>query len=146
EQLREITGQKYDSLSRPGVDMPLASPNPAAEQQWVDMSMEQNLQLIADRLQADTARAQVQSAFGNHLPTVDITGTKSHATGDGTAQFGTLSGLQPEGPFPTDSKNETYGLAVTVPIFSGGLTQSRVRQAQYTWIAAKERVTRTSRA
>ena len=146
EQLREITGQKYDALSRPGDSMPLAAPSPASEQQWVDMSMEQNLQLIADRLQADTARAQVQAAFGNHLPTVDVTGTKDHAVGDGTAQFGTLAGVTPEGPFPTDRKDTTYGLSVTVPIFSGGLTQSRVRQSQYTWIAAKERVTRSSRA
>jgi outer membrane protein len=50
------------------------------------------------------------------------------------------------GPAPSTSDDKTYGLQVTVPIFSGGLTQSRVRQSQYLWIAAKERVTRTSRA
>jgi outer membrane protein len=126
--------------------MPLSSPSPASEQQWVDMSMEQNLALVSSRLQSDTAREQVQVAFGGHLPTIDAVATRDHQKGDGTAQFGTLSGLPGESPFPTESNDKTYGLQITVPIFSGGLTQSRVRQSQYQWIAAKERVTRTSRA
>ena len=71
---------------------------------------------------------------------------RDHNEGDGTAQFGTLSGLPAESPFPTENNDKTYGLQITVPIFSGGLTQSRVRRSQYLWIAAKERVTRTSRA
>ena len=33
-----------------------------------------------------------------------------------------------------------------MPIFSGGLVQSQVRQAQYQWIAAKEGVVQSSRA
>ncbi len=33
-----------------------------------------------------------------------------------------------------------------MPIFSGGLTQSKVRQSQYLWIAAKEAVVQSSRA
>jgi outer membrane protein len=33
-----------------------------------------------------------------------------------------------------------------VPLFSGGLTQSKVRQAEYLWIAAKEGVVQSSRA
>jgi outer membrane protein len=33
-----------------------------------------------------------------------------------------------------------------VPIFSGGFTQSKVRQTQYQWIAAKEAVVQSSRA
>jgi outer membrane protein len=33
-----------------------------------------------------------------------------------------------------------------VPLFSGGFTQSKVRQTQYQWIAAKEAVVQSSRA
>lgn len=146
EQLREITAQKYDQLARPGESMPLASPMPASEQEWVEMSMEQNLALISSRLQADTARSNVQAAFGGHLPTIDAVATRDHNEGDGTAQFGTLSGLPEESPFPTENNDKTYGLQITVPIFSGGATQSNVRRSQYLWIAAKERVSRTSRA
>jgi outer membrane protein len=142
EQLREITGQKYEQLARPGVSMPLSSPSPASEQQWVDMSMENNLQLISSRLQADTAREQVQVAIRGHLPEISAVGTRDHSTGDGKSAFDPL----PLTNTPSSASDKTYGLQVTVPIFSGGLTQSRVRQSQYNWIAAKERVTRTSRA
>jgi outer membrane protein len=143
EQLREVTGQKYDRFARPGATMPLKTPDPNEEQKWVDISMEQNSALVSSRLQADQARANVQVAFGGHLPTIDIVGTRDHSKGEGDARF------DPSLPLinaPSDSTDKTYGLQVTVPLFSGGLTQSRVRQSQYLWIAAKERVTRTSRA
>ena len=45
----------------------------------------------------------------------------------------------------SDTTDKAYGLQVTVPIFSGGLAQSRVRETQYRWIAAKENVVRASR-
>jgi outer membrane protein len=147
EQLREVTSQKYEQLSRPGDSMPLKSPDPASEQQWVDLSMEQNLALISSRLQSDTARENVRVAFGGHLPEIDLVATKDHAEGRGEAAFGNQQlGLPPFSDFPTEANDKTYGLQVTIPLFSGGATQSRVRQSQYTWIAAKERVTRTSRA
>jgi outer membrane protein len=44
------------------------------------------------------------------------------------------------------SNDRQIGVQITVPIFSGGLTQSRVRQSQYQWIAAKEQVVQSSRA
>ncbi len=143
EELREVTGQKYDRLARPGESMPLKSPQPSVEQQWVDISMEQNPSLISSRLSAEQARENVQVALGGHLPTIDLVATRDHSVGKGDARF--APGL-PLSPAPSESDDKTYGLQVTVPLFSGGLTQSRVRQTQYQWIAAKERVTRTSRA
>ena len=47
--------------------------------------------------------------------------------------------------FSTDGTVDTVGVQLSVPIFSGGYTQSVVRQSQYRWIAAKERMTRVSR-
>ena len=48
-------------------------------------------------------------------------------------------------PNDTDSEDTTYGVQVTLPIFTGGATTSRVRQAQYRNIAARERLERTVR-
>jgi outer membrane protein len=147
EQLREVTAQKYDRLSRPSNDMPLKTPEPNVEQNWVDVSLDQNPQLLSSRLAADTARANVRAAFGNHLPQIDLVASRGRTEGRGDAQFSDVTGVLGEYvPYPTDGDTKTYGLQVTVPIFSGGLTQSRVREQQYRWIAAKERVTSTSRA
>jgi outer membrane protein len=142
DQLSEITGQKYDTLSKPGGDMPLNSPQPADEDQWVKVSLDQNASLLSSRLAADIARDNVRIAFGGHLPTLDLVASKSHTTTDADESFGGL------GRFPNDSANNDrqYTLQITIPIFSGGYTQSRVRQTQYLWIAAKEQVVQSSRA
>src|SRR6185369_5313747 len=142
EQLRATIGEKPTSLKEPGEDMPLLSPNPAQEEDWVRISMEQNASLISSRLAADIARDQVGSAFSGHLPTVDLVAGRTHTDVDtNQTPLGILS--------PIPSTNEVYGkslsLQVTVPLFSGGVTQSRVRESQYRWIAAKERLERTSR-
>ena len=63
-QLEEITGEKYDRLAKPGGDMPLKGPDPQDESRWVNISLEQNLSLMASRLGADIARDNVRSAMG----------------------------------------------------------------------------------
>jgi outer membrane protein len=142
DQLQEITGQKYDALAKPGADMPLNNPEPADQTRWVNISLEQNLSLISSRLSADIARENVRVAQGGHLPTLDLVAgrswnyTSSDQIFDGT-------------PFSNvDSKvnDRQIGLQFTLPIYSGGFTQSKVRQAEYQWIAAKEGVVQSSRA
>ena len=48
-------------------------------------------------------------------------------------------------PETSDSDDTTISLQVTVPIFSSGVTQSRVRQAGFRHVAARERLERTAR-
>ena len=142
DQLQEITGEKYDALAKPGSDMPLNNPEPADQSRWVNISLEQNLSLISSRLSADIARENVRVAQGGHLPTLDLvagrswTYTSSDQIFDGT-------------PFSNvDSKvnDRQIGLQFTLPIYSGGFTQSKVRQAHYQWSAAQEGVVQSSRA
>ena len=141
DQLSEITGQKYDSLGKPGDNMPLNNPDPASEDQWVQVSLDQNLTLVSSRLAADIARENVRVAFGGHLPEISFTASRTHGnTIENETFFGETL------PLPSTTTDNQFGFQVTVPLFSGGLTQSRVRQEQYLWIAAKETVVQTSRA
>jgi outer membrane protein len=142
DQLQEITGEKYDSLSKPGMEMPLNLPEPADEQRWVNISLDQNLSLVSSRLAADIARDNVQIAFGGHLPSVDLVAGRSYTNQDGNYIY---SG-QPLDNFGSRINDRQISLQISVPIFSGGLTQSKVRQSQYLWIAAKEQVVQSSRA
>jgi outer membrane protein len=137
--LREITNKEYATLQRPKEDMPLKSPEPADMEQWVQLSMQQNLALISSRLAADIARADVQIARGGHYPSLDLVGARQESESDIEDR------LPIEQEFSTEDKTDSISLQLSVPIFSGGLTQSRVRQSQYLWIAAKERMTRVSR-
>jgi len=142
DQLLEITGQKYDHLSKPGTDMPLKSPQPADESRWVNISLEQNLSLISSRLAAEIARDNVRIAIGGHLPTLDLVAGRSY--------LHTSASEIVDAPPPSDVdgklNDRSIGLQLTLPIFSGGFTQSKVRQTQYLWIAAREAVVQSSRA
>jgi outer membrane protein len=147
EFLREITDMQYTSLSVPRGTMPLAIPEPADPQKWVEASMEQNLALSSSRLGAEIARDDVRTAFGGHLPTVDLVVGKSHSESADVKVF------PPDTGFPGGTANSSLDsdtdksitLQVQVPIWSSGGTHSRVKQASYRWQAAKQRVERVSR-
>ena len=141
ELLREITAEKYTALAKPADSMPLKLPEPADEQQWVNSSMEQNLALVSSRLAADIARDNVRSAFGGHLPSIDLVAGRSNTRSDSelTLDRGGVSAGE------SDQDGNSYSLQLSVPLFSGGATQSRVRQSEFQWQAARERLTRVSR-
>jgi len=147
ELLREITDMQYASLSVPRSSMPLAVPEPADPQKWVEASMEQNLALTSSRLGAEIARDNVRTAFGGHLPSVDLVVGKSHSESADIATFPPGPGF-PGGTAPNNSDSDTdksITLQVQVPIWSSGGTHSRVKQESYRWQAAKQRVERVSR-
>lgn len=141
ELLREITAEKFPALAKPAETMPLKGPEPADEQKWVELSMQQNLSLISSRLGADIARDNVRSAIGGHLPSIDLLAGKSNTRSDSELRLD--SGAISSGE--SDQDGDSYTLQLSVPLFSGGATQSRVRQSEYQWQAARERFTRVSR-
>jgi outer membrane protein len=148
EFLREITDMQYAVLATPRATMPLQMPEPADPQKWVEASMEQNLALTSSRLGADIARDDVRVAFGGHLPQVDLVVGKSHSQTDDTVAFDPVTGQFAGGSAPssiTQDTDKSIALQVTVPIWSSGGTHSRVKQSEYRWQAAKQRLERVSR-
>lgn len=141
EILRELTGDAWDTLEKPGNEMPLAGPDPASPEDWVKLAMEQNARLTASRLAADVTRQVVSIERGGHFPEIDF--VINHGEFEDEGRFTNQVGVT----FPSDADSEdtTYSVQLTVPIFSGGATSSRVRQAQYRNIAARERLERTAR-
>jgi len=108
--------------------------------------MDQNATLISSRLAADIARDAVHSAFGGHLPTVDLVAGRTYSDADGRRrQLNTVTQTEQVTNSASETDGKSISLQFTLPIFSGGATQSRVRQSQHLWIAAKERLERTSR-
>jgi outer membrane protein len=144
--LRAITGESYATLAGPGEDMPLLLPQPASEDAWVTTAMDQNASLVASRMAAEIARDGLLAAYGGHLPTIGINVYRNWALEHGTftppaqaeALLGTLT------PF-TGNTDTIWQIGISVPIFTGGATQSKVRQARYTWDAAKAGLDYSSR-
>src|SRR6266478_6286572 len=142
DQLQEITAEKYPQLAKPGADMPLKSPEPADESRWVNISLEQNLSLISSRLGAEIARDNVRVAVGGHLPTLDLVAGRSYLHTSASE----IVDAPPPSSIDSKLNDRSIGLQLTLPIFSGGFTQSKLRQTQYLWIAAREAVVQSSRA
>jgi len=139
---------QYVVLATPRTTMPLAVPEPADPQKWVEASMEQNLALTSSRLGADIARDDVRVNFGGHLPQVNLVVGKSHFEQDDVQVFDPIPGQFDGGSAASSQESDTdksISLQVTVPIWSSGGTQSQVRQSSYRWQAAKQRLERVSR-
>jgi outer membrane protein len=141
EQLRATIGQKPASLNEPRADMPLMSPAPASEEDWVKAALEQNASLVSSRLSADIARDTVKSTFGSFVPEVQLTAGKNFSDTDSSRDVlgQTLD---------SNSKNNGKSLGLSFSLNLNGLgtgNYSRGKQSQYRWIAAKERLERVSR-
>jgi outer membrane protein len=142
ELLREITGDAFDYLARPIEPFDLVTPDPSSEDRWVEMALQQNLSLVSSRLAADIARENVSAARGGHFPTLDLVASryKNSSGGDYINANGT-----PYGSTSLDQYQNVIGIQFSIPIYSGGMVSSQVRQAVYLHRAAKERVERVAR-
>jgi outer membrane protein len=128
--LAEITGQPVRNLKGLPDDFKPALPAERDADGWVAAAIDNNPALKAKELQVQASEADVNTARAGHLPTLTFGGSygKNASWGDST-----FSSTNPpfSSTFPTGGENRgpTVGVTLNVPIFSGGATQSRVRQA-----------------
>jgi outer membrane protein len=141
EVLREITGEYPGDLDSPIPNMPLVGPNPQAANSWVDTALQQNYALLASRLGAEIAKDDIRINRAGHLPTVDL--VLGYRDTDTDSTRANLPGLP--GPADSASDGDSISIQLSVPIYGGGFTSSRVRQAVYQHRAAKERLDRIAR-
>lgn len=142
EALREITGEGFDTLARPVEPFELAAPEPSSEDRWVAMALQQNLSLVSSRLAADIARENVSTARGGHFPKLDLVASRYKLSSGGDY---VNANDTPYGTTTLDQYQNTIGIQLTFPLYSGGMVSSEVRQAVYLHRAAKERVERVAR-
>jgi outer membrane protein len=138
--LREITGEYISTLSAPAENFPLISPNPADEASWIDLAMTQNLSLVSSRFDGD----EISFRRTGHYPTVDL--VANYDTSDTDISDLSIGGtLSPNPNFPTGSTRDSISVQFVVPLFEGGRTTSRVRQAVYLHRASREQLQRVAR-
>ena len=152
EFLREVTGEAYPQLVKPLDAMPLDQPQPFDEQHWVDTALDQNLSVVAARLGVDIAKKNVKIAQAGHMPTLDLYARYGESSSDATSFTTVPAEFQdpdlPPQTFPADldRNDDEIGVRLTIPIFSGGVTQSQVRQQTYLHRAERERLEGAIRA
>ena len=139
EQLREITGEYVGELAAPTDEFPMRSPE-RNEKEWVDLALSQNLALISSRLDEELARDEISYRRTGHYPTIDLVASTGNSTSTSEQDTG-LGFLPADRNFDTDR----IGIQFTLPLFSGGYTSSRVREAVYLHRAAREQLQRVTR-
>lgn len=116
--LAEITGGYTETAEGLIEEIPLASPNPVSVEDWLGVAREQNFDVQIAELNAAVAEKGVGIAYARHYPTVNLTGSYGSSANSTDLQV--------------DADRGSIGIGITLPIFSGGLTQSQVRQAAAT--------------
>lgn len=125
ESLREITGSYHEDLQALKEDMPLSPPQPASLEDWTQLALDQNSSLQAAHELTEQARENVNAQTSNHYPTLDLI----------VSHFRNESSFVNESTTPpvtvnNESEDTTATLQLFVPLYEGGGTQSKVRQAR----------------
>ncbi|MEW6562459.1 MAG: TolC family outer membrane protein [Pseudomonadota bacterium] len=115
--LQQLTGKPAEDLRPLAAELDLSPLQPEQIDKWDDEAQQHNPQVEAAKIGAELADKEVSKAAGGHLPTVDLVANynKNYATG-GT--FG-----------PNDNRMTSVGVVLNMPLFQGGLTQSKWREA-----------------
>jgi outer membrane protein len=117
EALSELTGQLHKELANLTDKMELISPDPTNIDSWSNTALKQNFSLIAEEFAVKAAREEVKLQRSGHYPTIDITANHGYTDIGG----GSLGARETE--------DDTIGVELNLPLFSGGAVNSRVRQA-----------------
>jgi outer membrane protein len=119
EALAEITGVRAERLRALRDDAPLVRPVPEEAEAWVSAALAGNPLIQAQQRTVQSAGHLIEAARAGHLPTVNATlDVGRPASWPGSE----ISGR--DGRTVT-----TVGVLLRIPLFTGGLTQSSVRQA-----------------
>jgi len=141
EFLREITGEYVPALSAPGDDFPLITPEPNNEASWVDLSLGQNLNLVASRIDERLARDEISFRRTGHYPSVELVANSGESDTEADRSFNN----SPFIPADSDGSSDSISIQFSMPIFAGGGTSSRVREAVYLHRASREQLQRVTR-
>ncbi|QPI42723.1 MULTISPECIES: outer membrane channel protein TolC [Pectobacterium] len=132
ESLRQITGNFYPQLAGLNIER-FSTQKPEAVNNLLKEAENRNLNLLSARLSQDLAREQIRSAETGYMPTLDLTAS----TGVSDTRY---SGSRTNsGNFnDTDAGQHKVGINFTLPLYSGGATNSQVKQAQHSYVSASE--------
>jgi outer membrane protein len=117
--LRAITGRDPGTLAPLRERPALATPEPADVETWAKRAEESSSGVSIARATADIAQLETSRARRGHWPTLDLSASVSDSRSNGSA---TTTG-------DLTTRSSTIGVQLTVPIYSGGLTQSQVRES-----------------
>ena len=133
--LEVIIGKDPGALAQVRPKVQLDPPQPMVMKTWVDQAEADSIQVQQQQLALEIAAKQVESNRAGHYPTLDAVVTRGNAAQ--TAALPTLGGGISPG-FETNST--TAALQLNIPLFQGGLVNSKTREAAANRDAARQQL------
>jgi outer membrane protein len=131
-QLREVIDEDLEALKPLRADIPISMPEPAAVGPWVDTALQQNLEIAAANYTSQEAHDEIRRQSADHLPTLDLRASQSYQDTGGRVG--------------ATSVDTSISLNLNIPIYEGGQTSSRTRQAQHRHRATLDRLEQQRRS
>jgi outer membrane protein len=120
--LRQIIGKAPKELAPLRPNIVLSTPEPGNMEKWVDQAEQSNFNVQGQAAGVEIANGEINRFRAGHLPTVNLVAFDGRQSNS----VGTVGIL---GSPATDVYNRQAGIQLTIPIFSGGLVNSQVKQA-----------------
>lgn len=115
--IKAITGGIPPKLATVKADL---KPHAVAQSldKWLNVAMQNNLNIQIQQDAAKFAAQEIERAQAGHLPTLDAVASYNEQNANGSA-WG----------FGSDQSTATIGVQLQIPLYQGGATSSRVKQA-----------------
>jgi len=117
--LQQIIGELPPRIASLGPRFAPANPSPSSMEAWVNLAIENSLQVQVQKSAEEFAGKEVERNRAAHHPTLDAVASYTRA--------GAGAGFQ--GGVGNDTTTGVLGLQLAVPLYQGGGINSRVREA-----------------
>ncbi|OEE77191.1 outer membrane channel protein TolC [Vibrio ordalii] len=135
ETLREITGQEHSDLSVLDTNRFSASKTTQPIDALLEEAQQKNLSLLTARIAQDVAKDNISLASSGHLPSLTLDG--GYKYGDESNDNSNSQG---------DYNDFNVGINLNVPLYTGGKTTSKTKQAEFAYVAASQDLEKTYRS
>lgn len=112
---QQVVGMRAGRISFPKMVLPI----PGSLDESVAMADNYNPAVLASKFFHDSAQKDIETAYGELLPTVSLVGSVGHTVDPSPGTF-------------NHQTSSAIGVSASIPLYQGGAVRSRVRQARST--------------
>ena len=120
EALRETAGQYPSELAELKEETPLVKPEPENIDEWSEQAIVMNPVLLSANSNVGLAKENIEFERSGHYPTLDLVAQKGYTSQSDS----NLSGSN-------KTHQKILGLQINIPIYAGGVVNSRTREASF---------------
>ncbi|HJW23600.1 MAG TPA: TolC family outer membrane protein [Rhodocyclaceae bacterium] len=116
--LQSIIGKVPEALAPLKSTVALTTPEPASMDKWVQAAERDSTSVQIQQAAADIAAKEVERQRAGHYPTVDLVAAKGRSNNFASTAFGM-----------TETDFQNVGVQLNLPLYQGGVVNSRTREA-----------------